>query len=64
MTFRNVTKEMERAGWKLVRVNGSHYQYKHPNFQAVATVVCHGGRDISKGVIDNLKKVTGLSFTR
>lgn len=64
MTYRTVVKELENAGWVLVRIHGSHHQFKNPAFIELVTVPCHGGHDLSIGVVRNIQKVTGLSFER
>lgn len=64
VNFRQIERELLANGWYLVRVCGSHYQYKHPTISKTVTVPNHGGRDISIGVVRNLEKVTGLSLRR
>lgn len=64
VNFRIVEKILVANGWYLVRVNGSHYQYKHPDKIFTITVPNHNGKDLSIGVIKNLEKATGLSFKR
>ena len=62
MNYRNIRKVLVSAGWIEVRVSGSHHQYRHPEYKDVVTVPCHGGKDISKGVLGRIQKVTGLQF--
>ena len=64
VNFRQIEKKLLANGWYLVRVCGSHYQYKHPVISKPITVPNHGSRDISIGVVRNLEKVTGLSLRR
>ena len=62
MCFKDVEKKLRDAGWKVVRTNGSHKQFKHPDKEYVITVPDHGKKDISIGVIKNIEKGTGLSL--
>ena len=62
--FKTIEKIIVANGWFLVRVNGSHYQYKHPNNIHTITIPNHNGKDLSIGVIHNLEKTTGLSLRR
>lgn len=62
VNFRTIEKKIVANGWFLVRVNGSHYQYKHPDKNLTLTIPNHNGKDLSIGVICNLEKITGLSF--
>jgi len=38
MKSSDVIKQLERAGWKLVAVRGSHHQFKHPERTGRVTV--------------------------
>ena len=60
MTFREIEKCITKDGWVLVRILGSHYQYKKISYCMTAVIPNHGNKDISIGVIKNLEKITGL----
>lgn len=64
VNFRKIEKKIVANGWYLIRVCGSHYQYKHSAISETITVPNHGSKDISIGVVHNLEKVTGLSLSR
>lgn len=64
MTYREVEKVLRKNRWQLVRVSGSHYCFKKLGSSYVAVVPCHGGKDISIGVLKSLEKGTGLSIRR
>lgn len=64
VNFRQIEKKLIADGWYLVRICGSHYQYKHPTISKTLTVPNHGKKDISIGVVCNLEKATGLSLRR
>lgn len=62
MTSRKVEKELRKNGWVLVRVVGSHYQYKNIHYSMTVVIPNHGSKDLSIGVLKNLEKITGLSL--
>ena len=64
MVYREVVKSLVKAGWREVRVNGSHHIFKHPDYIYSVPVPNHGGKDISIGVLRSIEKATGLSFRR
>ncbi|HEY3975993.1 MAG TPA: type II toxin-antitoxin system HicA family toxin [Streptosporangiaceae bacterium] len=43
-----VVRALERAGFKIARVAGSHYVMRHPNGRGTSVPV-HAGRDVAKG---------------
>jgi predicted RNA binding protein YcfA (HicA-like mRNA interferase family) len=42
-----LVKALERAGFVITRVKGSHHRLKHPDGRST-TVPVHGGRDVPK----------------
>lgn len=64
MNFKFVEKTVKADGWVLVRITGSHYQYKKIGVTESLVIPCHGKRDISIGVLKNLEKISGLSLRR
>lgn len=61
MTFREIKKLLEADGWRLVRVCGSHNQFRKAGNPYAVTVPNHGSRSISIGVIKILKKDRSIS---
>lgn len=64
MTFCGIKKILEANGWCLVRIRGSHNQFRKAGNPYAVTVPDHGSRDITIGVIKDLEKKTGLSLRR
>lgn len=62
MTFREIKKILKANGWVLIRVSGSHHQYRKTGCPNSITVPNHNGRDLTIGVLKDLEKKTGLSF--
>ena len=55
MNFKTVERLVVANGWKLVRVCGSHYQYKKSDIPFTVVIPNHGTKDISIGVLKNLE---------
>ena len=64
MNFKVVEKIVKADGWVLVRVTGSHYQYKKIGVAETLVIHYHGKKDISIGVMKNLENISGLSLRR
>lgn len=62
MVFKNIDKKLRQNGWQLVRVNGSHYMYKHVDNPNCLSVPDHGKESISTGVIKSIERLSGLSL--
>lgn len=60
--FRTVKKKVTADGWVLVRISGSHFQFKKEGNPAILVIPNHGGQDISIGVLRHLEDITGLSL--
>jgi predicted RNA binding protein YcfA (HicA-like mRNA interferase family) len=56
---KDLIKELEAAGWVLVRIKGSHHQFKHPN-QKLPLTVPHPKKDLKVGLVKAIRKQAGL----
>ncbi|WP_187652726.1 type II toxin-antitoxin system HicA family toxin [Xenorhabdus sp. PB62.4] len=45
---------IEKNGWKLRRIKGSHHQFTHPEFAVVITA-SHPCKDIKPGILKDAK---------
>jgi predicted RNA binding protein YcfA (HicA-like mRNA interferase family) len=55
---RDIKRRLEREGWILERVAGSHHVFKHP--QTLVTVVLpHPKKDLGRGLVRNIYKQAG-----
>ncbi|MEM1113289.1 MAG: type II toxin-antitoxin system HicA family toxin [Pseudomonadota bacterium] len=59
MNSRQFIKIIEKDGWFLVRVKGSHHQFKHPTKKGLVTVK-HPAKDYCNKTMANMKKQAGL----
>ena len=55
-----VVKALERAGYTVASVNGSHYKMRRSG-SAPLSVPVHGARDMVKGTLRGIIRQTGMS---
>jgi predicted RNA binding protein YcfA (HicA-like mRNA interferase family) len=58
---KDFAKVLERHGWSLLRVQGSHHIYGKTGSDARLSVPIHGNQAIKIGLLRHLMKVAGLS---
>jgi predicted RNA binding protein YcfA (HicA-like mRNA interferase family) len=56
-----VVKALERHGFAVARVAGSHYVMRHPDGRGT-TVPVHASRDVAKGTLRGILSDVGLSI--
>ena len=54
-----VVRALERAGFTVARVRGSHHVMRHPDGRTVVVPV-HAGHDIAKGTLRNILAIIGM----
>ena len=59
MDSSSLKRMLEKDGWYLARVKGSHHQFKHPTKAGVVTLP-HPRKDIPKGTVESILKQAGL----
>ena len=64
MKVRDVIKMIERNGWYLVAIKGSHRQYKHPRNPGRVTIAGHPSHDLAPGTLNSILKQSGLKEDR
>jgi len=55
---KKIIKQLEAGGWFLVRVKGSHHQFKHLAKLGLVTVK-HPDSDIPAGTLNSIRKQAG-----
>jgi predicted RNA binding protein YcfA (HicA-like mRNA interferase family) len=58
---REVIRILERAGYQVDRVRGSHYIMRRPGRRGRIPVPFHGGRDIKMAVLRSIIEQSGLT---
>ncbi|HEK0623120.1 TPA: type II toxin-antitoxin system HicA family toxin [Proteus mirabilis] len=59
MKSSELIKLLEKNGWVLDRIKGSHHQFTHPDFSFVVTVP-HPRKDLKKGTLNQIFKSAKL----
>jgi len=55
-----VIRRIEEDGWYLVRMKGSHRQFRHPFRSGAVTVSGHRNDDLAAGTLRSILKQAGL----
>jgi predicted RNA binding protein YcfA (HicA-like mRNA interferase family) len=62
MDWRAADRLLRQHGWVQVRTEGSHYIYEKPDSPNSISVLRHGHDDLSRGLVVQLRKLTGIPF--
>lgn len=54
------TRLLEKHGWQLKRVSGSHHIYAKAGNPARLSVPIHGNKDLKTGLLKHLVKLAGI----
>ena len=60
MKVRDIIKLLQRDGWILVRIKGSHRQFHHPVKPGTVTISGHPSVDMPAGTLNSVLKQAGL----
>ena len=61
LSGKELVKVLERNGWSLLRIQGSHYIYGKTGQEARISVPVHGNQPLKIGLLKHLMKQAGLS---
>jgi predicted RNA binding protein YcfA (HicA-like mRNA interferase family) len=56
-----VVSALEKAGFVVVRISGSHHIMKHPDKDETISVPVHGKKDLKRGTLRGLIRESGLT---
>ncbi len=57
---KDFAKLLERKGWELRRISGSHHIYAKPGSVERISVPAHGSSPLKSGLLRHLMKVAGI----
>ena len=60
MKVKELIKLIEKDGWYLVRIKGSHRQFHHPMKTGTVTIAGKESIDVPTGTLSNVLKQAGL----
>lgn len=58
---KDLCKVVERNGWQLLRISGSHHIFGREGSIVRLSILIHGNRPIKHGLLRHLLKQAGLS---
>lgn len=58
---KQVIAALEKEGWYVKRVRGSHHVLRHPDIPDAIPVPVHGNRPIKRGTLSSILRAAGLS---
>ena len=58
---KDFVKIIERHGWTLLRVQGSHHIYGKTGIEVRLSVPVHGNQTLKTGLLRHLMKMAGIS---
>jgi len=61
ITGRQFIKILERHGWKLLRINGSHHIFGKKGLKVRLSVPIHGDKKLKLGLLKRQMRLAGLS---
>lgn len=60
ITGRKLIRVLEKKGWRLDRVRGSHHIFLHPNIPGRVVVPVHG-REVQRGTLLSILEAAGIT---
>ncbi len=60
MKGKKFARLLEKHGWQLKRVSGSHHIYAKAGNPARLSVPIHGNKDLKTGLLKHLVKLSGI----
>jgi len=60
LSGRDLARLVERHGWKLLRVHGSHYIYGKEGSVVRLSIPVHGNKPLKTGLLKHLMKMAGV----
>lgn len=58
---KTLCKIVERNGWELKRITGSHHIYARKGIDVIISIPVHGNRDLPKGTLKSIMKDAELT---
>ncbi|MGH7909864.1 MAG: type II toxin-antitoxin system HicA family toxin [Thermodesulfobacteriota bacterium] len=58
---KELCKILEKKGWNLLRIQGSHHIYGKEGKEEIIVVPVHGNKDLKKGLLRKIMRITEIS---
>lgn len=59
---KKLIKILEKNGWEVIRVNGSHHIMTKENYDAKISIPVHGNKDLKKGLLNAILKIANIKL--
>jgi predicted RNA binding protein YcfA (HicA-like mRNA interferase family) len=60
LKVRELIRLVEKDGWFVVRIKGSHRQFHHKSKKGLVTIPGHLNDEVAKGTLNSIFKQSGL----
>ena len=60
MSGQDLAGIVQKRGWRLARIHGSHHIFTMPNRRERLVIPMHGNRPLKVGLLRSLMKIAGL----
>jgi len=61
LSGKELARVLERNGWRLLRIQGSHHIYGKKESIVRLSIPVHGNQPLKKGLLDHLLNMAGLA---
>ncbi len=61
LSGKEFVKILEKRGWILKRINGSHFIFSHPDKVEIISIPVHKHTDLKKGLQRNIMNIAEIS---
>ncbi|MEA5581455.1 type II toxin-antitoxin system HicA family toxin [Nodularia harveyana UHCC-0300] len=61
LSGKELCKVVERYGWELKRITGSHHIYAKKDIEVILSIPVHSNRDLPKGTLKSILKDAGIT---
>lgn len=61
LSSREIIRLLKDAGWREVRVTGSHHHFRHPSRPGTVTVP-HPVKDMPRGTLGSIERQSGVKL--
>jgi predicted RNA binding protein YcfA (HicA-like mRNA interferase family) len=61
VTGKQLARAVEKQGWELARVQGSHHIFKKSGHRERVVIPIHGNRSLKIGLLKSQMKIAGLT---
>lgn len=59
-TGKEMVRLLERHGWRVSRIRGSHHILARADREEVIAIPIHGNKDLKAGMVNHILKVAGI----